>query len=314
MADKEVPQLPGYYYDKEKNRYFKLVPGQEHANPLTGEHLQMPASLPNLSVLSGIPCGSILNKNIARQKKLKNICSMISMQQVSLHPFKNSILSSILNQTLEKNNVGALRTSAFYEYDVDVDRFLPSGNKDKILLQSRNLILTQVDNVDIDDNALTMAIRYHFPYDKGSTFTDFSFASEPNSEEAIIATIVPPLGGSSFVLWGPDYERSFHRKCRKEFVAVCKWHKDYLVYGVDSNFVLVHDINCHFIAPVSSNSGAALVKTNSSKMNFVTAFECTELVIYAGHRNGKIFGYDRRTLSKNSVGIHPGMLWFVSNF
>ncbi|XP_077320715.1 DDB1- and CUL4-associated factor 4 isoform X2 [Lithobates pipiens] len=32
-----VPELPGFYYDPEKNRYFRLLPGHNNCNPLTRE-------------------------------------------------------------------------------------------------------------------------------------------------------------------------------------------------------------------------------------------------------------------------------------
>lgn len=32
--------LPGFYYDPEKNRYFRLLPGHNNCNPLTKEGLQ----------------------------------------------------------------------------------------------------------------------------------------------------------------------------------------------------------------------------------------------------------------------------------
>lgn len=32
--------LPGYYFDPEKNRYFRLLPGHNNCNPLTKEGIQ----------------------------------------------------------------------------------------------------------------------------------------------------------------------------------------------------------------------------------------------------------------------------------
>ncbi|XP_058018078.1 DDB1- and CUL4-associated factor 4 [Ahaetulla prasina] len=34
-----VPELPGFYYDPEKNRYFRLLPGHNNCNPLTKESI-----------------------------------------------------------------------------------------------------------------------------------------------------------------------------------------------------------------------------------------------------------------------------------
>uniref|UniRef100_A0A8C4DIY5 WD repeat domain 21 n=1 Tax=Dicentrarchus labrax TaxID=13489 RepID=A0A8C4DIY5_DICLA len=34
------PELPGFYFDPEKNRYFRLLPGHNNCNPLTREQLQ----------------------------------------------------------------------------------------------------------------------------------------------------------------------------------------------------------------------------------------------------------------------------------
>lgn len=33
-------ELPGFYFDPEKNRYFRLLPGHNNCNPLTREQLQ----------------------------------------------------------------------------------------------------------------------------------------------------------------------------------------------------------------------------------------------------------------------------------
>nr|XP_045011357.1 DDB1- and CUL4-associated factor 4 isoform X1 [Jaculus jaculus]XP_045011358.1 DDB1- and CUL4-associated factor 4 isoform X1 [Jaculus jaculus] len=35
-----VPELPGYYFDPEKNRYFRLLPGHNNCNPLTNEGIR----------------------------------------------------------------------------------------------------------------------------------------------------------------------------------------------------------------------------------------------------------------------------------
>uniref|UniRef100_A0A3Q3JSC0 Uncharacterized protein n=1 Tax=Monopterus albus TaxID=43700 RepID=A0A3Q3JSC0_MONAL len=35
-----LPDLPGFYFDPEKNRYFRLLPGHNNCNPLTREQLQ----------------------------------------------------------------------------------------------------------------------------------------------------------------------------------------------------------------------------------------------------------------------------------
>ncbi|CAL8393364.1 WD repeat domain 21 [Gadus morhua] len=35
-----APELPGFYFDVEKNRYFRLLPGHNNCNPLTKEQLQ----------------------------------------------------------------------------------------------------------------------------------------------------------------------------------------------------------------------------------------------------------------------------------
>ncbi|KAJ7413507.1 DDB1- and CUL4-associated factor 4 [Willisornis vidua] len=38
-----VPELPGFYYDSEKNRYFRLLPGHNNYNPLTKDSIQYKA-------------------------------------------------------------------------------------------------------------------------------------------------------------------------------------------------------------------------------------------------------------------------------
>ncbi|XP_016376691.1 WD repeat domain 21 [Sinocyclocheilus rhinocerous] len=39
-ASSSAPELPGFYFDPEKNRYFRLLPGHNNCNPLTKEGLQ----------------------------------------------------------------------------------------------------------------------------------------------------------------------------------------------------------------------------------------------------------------------------------
>uniref|UniRef100_A0A667Z1Y3 Uncharacterized protein n=1 Tax=Myripristis murdjan TaxID=586833 RepID=A0A667Z1Y3_9TELE len=39
-ASSAAPELPGFYFDPEKNRYFRLLPGHNNCNPLTKEQLQ----------------------------------------------------------------------------------------------------------------------------------------------------------------------------------------------------------------------------------------------------------------------------------
>ncbi|XP_061560079.1 WD repeat domain 21 [Phycodurus eques] len=39
-ASSAAPELPGFYYDPEKNRYFRLLPGHNNCNPLTREQLR----------------------------------------------------------------------------------------------------------------------------------------------------------------------------------------------------------------------------------------------------------------------------------
>lgn len=40
QATNSAPELPGFYFDPEKNRYFRLLPGHNNCNPLTKEKLQ----------------------------------------------------------------------------------------------------------------------------------------------------------------------------------------------------------------------------------------------------------------------------------
>lgn len=39
-SSSSAPELPGFYFDPEKNRYFRLLPGHNNCNPLTREQLQ----------------------------------------------------------------------------------------------------------------------------------------------------------------------------------------------------------------------------------------------------------------------------------
>ncbi|XP_072297270.1 WD repeat domain 21 [Eucyclogobius newberryi] len=39
-----APELPGFYFDAEKNRYFRLLPGHNNCNPLTSEQLRQKES------------------------------------------------------------------------------------------------------------------------------------------------------------------------------------------------------------------------------------------------------------------------------
>ncbi|XP_068049453.1 DDB1- and CUL4-associated factor 4 isoform X2 [Anomalospiza imberbis] len=40
MQSSVAPELPGFYYDPEKNRYFRLLPGHNNHNPLTKDSIQ----------------------------------------------------------------------------------------------------------------------------------------------------------------------------------------------------------------------------------------------------------------------------------
>ena len=233
---------------------------------------------------------------------------MALMQQVSLHSFKNSILSSVLSQTVEKSHVDTSKSFAYCDEEVlDINRLFPSKNKGKILLLSGYTTVLLVDNIDTDDTALSMGTRFCLSFDHSFRFTDFSFATGHHSEDTIVSSFISPLLKRCYVLWGPDYQGYNHQKLRVEFVGACKWHKDYLVYGINSNFVLVNDIERHFTMLDGCNAGATKVKTNATKWNYVTALECTESIIYVGLRSGYIFGYDKRAFSKSCLGFHPGL-------
>ncbi|KAL1791301.1 DDB1-and CUL4-associated factor 4 isoform X1 [Sigmodon hispidus] len=39
-GESSIPDLPGFYFDPEKNRYFRLLPGHNNCNPLTKEGIQ----------------------------------------------------------------------------------------------------------------------------------------------------------------------------------------------------------------------------------------------------------------------------------
>ncbi|XP_053240332.1 DDB1- and CUL4-associated factor 4 [Podarcis raffonei] len=40
LSSMPPPELPGFYYDPERNRYFRLLPGHNNSNPLTNESIQ----------------------------------------------------------------------------------------------------------------------------------------------------------------------------------------------------------------------------------------------------------------------------------
>ena len=71
--------------------------------------------------------------------------------------------------------------------------------------------------------------------------------------------------------------------------------------------MLVNDLERHFSLLFFCYSSATKVETSAVRWNFVTALECTELIIYPGLQSGCIFGYDKRASSKSCVGFNPGL-------
>ena len=306
MSQKEPPDLPGYYFDKEKNRYFKLIPGQEHKNPLTGQSFQK-----NLVAKKNSKPSITKPSKCSKYKKdvTKSIPKLIFQRQILSHlkPFRNDqiIRNSLIKEIFLKNTSENIIHGCD---DLHVHCILPSSNDEKILFQAEMLTLMQAEYMDAKVGALKFSYFYEFPADSGSTITDFSFASITSFESGILASIVPSWGGTSCLYLGPESNNYMFRKFRQDYISACKWHENYLLYSVNGNIVLVNNWERHFATGSVLYESADLIKPNFLNRSQVTALGCTESVAYAGFLNNRILGFDRRALKHKCVNISTGML------
>lgn len=302
MPKKDPPELPGYYFDKEKNRYFKLIPGQEHKNPLTGKTLRK-NKCQNRTRSGKLKTNKHLSKHI-----VNCIPKFLSERQTfsKVNPYKNNqvIKNTLIKKIFVKNSPTNLIRGCD---NLSIQRILPSKNEDKVLLQAEMSTLLQVEEYDATIGALKFSYFYEFPAEPGSCITDFSFASITSFESGILASIVPPWGGSSCLYLGPEANSYMFRKFREEYVGACKWHENYLAYSLNTKIVLVNNWERHFATASVPNESADLIKPVLSPQSQVTTLECTDAVVYAGFLNNRIIGYDKRALKSKCISINSGM-------
>ena len=77
-----------------------------------------------------------------------------------------------------------------------------------------------MDNVDPDDNPLHMVTQHEMFFNR--KFTDFSFAPECYSEDAIVSSFISSQLKCCLISLGPDYQGCNYQKLHVEFVGACK--------------------------------------------------------------------------------------------
>ncbi|XP_059808563.1 WD repeat domain 21 isoform X2 [Hypanus sabinus] len=111
----DVPELPGFYYDREKNRYFRLLPGHNNCNPLTWEAInQKEMEEKRLKMLAE----DASNTRVARTGMdfislyCKRHCGLMNLQSYHRHVHELKI-SRMRRNTLKIQNSESSSTSNF---------------------------------------------------------------------------------------------------------------------------------------------------------------------------------------------------------
>ena len=294
-----APALPGYYFDEEKNRYFKLVPGQEHVNPLTGRPIAKKKSDESLG------CSS--KTTTVTKGYLKNACWHLNHRETFSKGFastNNNILASVISQTIESGS--SKKTSVKYK-NWEVLRCLPSLKGIELLMQVHQLFLVRPAHFHSFQVSCSYDC-YNFGSELGASIADFSFAS--SYDEGMIAAVNHP-SGLCRLYFSPSSSFQMQSKQYNKDIVACKWHEDYITYSVGSKFVLAFDLNRHFRRGSAIDSCAEIVKPRVSS-SLITALECCKRsVLYVGCRSGFVFGYDLRILSRESFCLNAGNHYFI---
>lgn len=102
-----APDLPGFYFDSEKNRYFRLLPGHNNCNPLTKESIQQKATeSKRLQMLeeedqqrkkttrTGLNASSLLQKSKLGFLSATSYCRLAHEVRVSCMQRRNVVIQS----------------------------------------------------------------------------------------------------------------------------------------------------------------------------------------------------------------------------
>jgi len=309
-----VPHIPGFYFDAAKNRYYKIVPGQQHLLPPNAstppERLQPP---------------TFLYEDFRRLSSLTNVCHLVTawkqapvhsrglQKHYQLHVLSNRfqiLMSDHANQAVyvcDENDDASSENHTTQSQDLLIKASIDHSKilcKRKYKSRTILLALQDVQCTKTKTTAVTM------PVQGCSHICDFNFLSS-QVDFGVIGTSICDYNLSQVFLRprcdGPTFTKDVNGTpwtCASQ-LSVQKQDENAISYSSESKTLLVKSIEKHFANKSASTKFAEVLALPSR----VTSHHFYGRLHFSGMSNGNVAGYDWRGKPKQSVTFKAGKKW-----
>ena len=144
-AEDDAPELPGFYYDREKKKYFRLIPGHNNHNPLTSAGIRKAKHNKMNHNHQGSSKSSIFQRtkkaNKLQQKQIKNMSLNRIIQErirgsLSSSQFARQSILSCIQSNVQSSNIRTIDSEdaeSGTPCNDNISRMLPSQSGKKLV-------------------------------------------------------------------------------------------------------------------------------------------------------------------------------------
>ncbi|XP_034273591.1 DDB1- and CUL4-associated factor 4 isoform X1 [Pantherophis guttatus] len=306
-----VPELPGFYYDPEKNRYFRLLPGHNNCNPLTKESIhQKEMEKQRLRLLKEdekmikkTPRSGLNSSIILRKKQLGfyssiTYCRLIHELKVNCMQRRKLQIESLNSSVSGSNNFKLIVADTASERMIAVNDAEQGGSKYGI-----------VDLRGLGKDSLTVEM-YDNPCFTNRKVNSACWASVRHQDSHVLLCLMGAaenvgctslLPASFFSSSNTAVERGMSWRFNITTAWSCAW-----CHNPQANNCFSTGLSQRIIVTNAATGHHQTFNTNSDVL--VQQFATQSPVLYNGCRSGEIFSIDVRQCN------HKGQRWKAGQF
>lgn len=121
----EVAELPGFYFDREKNRYFRILPGHNNHNPLTSKKIREKKRKSSRAK-------DAFKKKSRKTERNKNLVQMLNRRTIKTNEnyFEFEAMRSKVQSMIDRRNI---KKSKLYSPQGDILQIVPNKTYERFL-------------------------------------------------------------------------------------------------------------------------------------------------------------------------------------
>ncbi|XP_076821778.1 uncharacterized protein LOC143468443 [Clavelina lepadiformis] len=304
MSSKKAPDLPGFYFDEERNRYFRLLPENSGVHPVTGEGIKKKQRRKNKKK-------NCFHQNVTksrapkRELRQQNVCNFICKKQIkSFSPlfYQHHVISSkcrCFGPGMMFTGFSPMLRGNQVDWQYKPEVAIPSLDSSQMLLVSNEAGFKALSKVEKIDVSTTSASLQSISTSPASYICDISYQEFSQSGNAygggVLMAAVCGFNESAVIYINQTFSavRVIYPAAMPEACALHRQHS-MMTYSVESDLAYIEDIERHFSTSAEVRTTGAQHISMGSRISSLS-FSIYKKYLYCGFLDGKMFGLDCRT-------------------